>query len=96
MVRLQAARLEDPIPLDDPASIAPWRERRRARLAELLGPVPRRVPLELETLEVTRCEGYRREKVVFDTEDTMSVPAHGAALLLVSGTERASAPPGRN
>ena len=95
MVRLQATRLEDPIPLDDPESLADWRGRRRAGLVELLGAIPDRVPLALETLEVTECDGYRREKVVFDTEDTMSVPAYllvpddrtgpGRAVLAVHG-----------
>ena len=42
----------------------------------LLGPMPRRVPLRLETVESVACDGYRRDKVVFDTEETMSVPAY--------------------
>jgi dienelactone hydrolase len=75
MVRLQALVQRDPMPDDDGALLA-WRERVRARLDELLGPLPERVPLELETVESVACEGYRRHKVVFDTEETMSVPAY--------------------
>lgn len=76
MVRLEQTRLEDPIPVDDPDALPPWRDRRRTRLTELLGALPDRVPLALETVETVQCEGYRRDKVVFDTEDTMSVPAY--------------------
>ena len=67
----------------------------RTRLATLLGPLPERVPLAYETLESTDLETYRRERVVFDTEDTMSVPAYllvphdradpGPAMLAVHG-----------
>ena len=76
MTRLAATTHEDPLPEHDPSAIPAWLERRRARLAELLGPEPDAVPLNLETLESEACDGYRRDKVVFDTEDTMSVPAY--------------------
>ena len=76
MTRLAATTHEDPLPESDPAAIPAWLERRRARLAELLGPEPAPVPLNLETLESEACDGYRRDKIVFDTEDTMSVPAY--------------------
>ena len=89
MTRLNAVTHEDPLPEGDPAAFAPWLERRRRVLAELLGPEPEPVPLDLEMLESTRCDGYRRDKVVFDTEDTMSVPAY----LLVPDS-RAEGPPG--
>jgi dienelactone hydrolase len=95
MSRLMATSHIDPLPVDDLAHFAEWRDRCRARLAALLGPLPDPVPLDLETLEVTRCDGYRREKIVFDTEDTMSVPAYllipddrdapGAAVLAIHG-----------
>jgi dienelactone hydrolase len=95
MLRLAATSPIDPLPADDPARLDHWRQRCRARLDGLLGSLPTRVPLELETLEVTRCDGYRREKIVFDTEDTMSVPAFllipegraepGAAVLAIHG-----------
>lgn len=97
MVRLAETVHEDPLPATagDPASLEDWRSRRRARLEELLGPLPDKVPLELETLETVRCDGYRRDKVVFDSERNMSVPAYllvpddrmlpGAAVLAVHG-----------
>ncbi len=89
MTRLAATRHEDPLPEGDPAAIPAWRERRRQVLTDLLGPDPEPVPLDLETLESVTCEGYRRDKVVFDTEDTMSVPAY----LLVPDS-RPEEPPG--
>jgi dienelactone hydrolase len=76
MVRLGDQQLADPLPASGGAVLDEWRTRCRARLAELLGPVPDRVPLELETIEQVECDGYRRDAVVFDTEETMSVPAY--------------------
>ncbi|HXQ61694.1 MAG TPA: alpha/beta hydrolase family protein [Acidimicrobiales bacterium] len=76
MVRLQDQELVDPIPTEGGRPLQEWRGRCRVRLGELLGPFPDPVPLELETLESVACEGYRRDKVVFDTEATMSVPAY--------------------
>ena len=89
MTRLAATVHEDPLPEHDPAAIPAWLERRRARLTELLGPQPDPVPLDLDTLESEACDGYRRDKIVFDTEDTMSVPAY----LLVPDS-RLDQPPG--
>jgi len=113
MVKLEATRLEDPMPIDplsdqlaSPSStgvatpaptgeLGEWIERRRICLASLLGPLPERVPLSLETLESVDCHHYVRHKVVFDTEETMSVPAYllvpigrqgpGPAVLAVHG-----------
>jgi dienelactone hydrolase len=95
MSRLAATAHEDPLPETDLASLPGWRERRRARLIELLGRMPDPVPLNTETLESVPCDGYRRDKIVFDTEDTMSVPAYllvpdgrvseGAAVLACHG-----------
>ncbi len=76
MVRLQAQGLDDPLPTEGGRVLEEWRVRCRTRLGELLGPMPDRVPLELETLESVECDGYRRHKIVFDTEETMSVPAY--------------------
>ena len=58
------------------AQIEPWRARVRERLDAMLGPAPEPVPLDLETTETVDCGTYRRERVVFDTEATMSVPAY--------------------
>ena len=84
MVRLGRTRHVDPLPVHDGAArsvvdaevLAQWRERCRARLDALLGPKPGRVPLRFETVESVGCDGYRRDKVVFDTEEMMSVPAY--------------------
>jgi dienelactone hydrolase len=76
MTRLAATTHEDPLPEADPASFPGWLEGRRARLVELLGQTPEPVPLQLETLESVPCDGYRRDAIVFDSEDTMSVPAY--------------------
>jgi dienelactone hydrolase len=51
----------------------------RSRLEELLSPLPERVALDLEVLDVEQRDGYRVERIVFDAEAAMSVPA----LLLV-------------
>ena len=87
MVRLEAQRLVDPLPAGG-AALEKWRVRCRSRLGDLLGPFPTPVPLELETVESIQCEGYRRDKIVFDTEETMSVPAY----LLVPDGRRAPGP----
>ena len=76
MVRLQAERLVDPLPDGGGSALDQWRVRCRSRLVDLLGPTPAPVPLALETLESEQCDGYRRHKIVFDTEETMSVPAY--------------------
>jgi len=76
MTRLQAVTVVDPLPLDDLRGLEVWRERCRERLRALLGRWPDPVPLRLETLEQVACDGYRRDKVIFDSEDTMSVPAY--------------------
>jgi dienelactone hydrolase len=109
MVRLSETQQADPLPAPGSAEPGPdgpdspgystvltqWRARCRARLDTLLGPIPERVPLRLETLESVDCDGYRRDKVVFDSEKTMSVPAYllvphgrvapGPAVLAVHG-----------
>jgi dienelactone hydrolase len=74
MAKLGQTRHADPIP-DDESAIPPWRQRCRARLTSLLGPMPERVPLRFETLESVETPSYRRDTVVFDVEETMSVPA---------------------
>jgi dienelactone hydrolase len=76
MARLAGTAHEDPFPEDDPAEMARWCERRRRRFFELLGSLPGPVPLDPETLETVQSDGYRRERVVFDTEFGMSVPSY--------------------
>ena len=92
MVRLSQVELADPLPVEQvekTSVFGAWQTRCRARLDALLGRLPDRVPLDLETLESVPCEGYRRDKVVFDTEASMSVPAY-----LLVPDERTAAGPG--
>ena len=95
-LRHEAAVDTDPCPLDDLAGqLEPWRARVRGRLITMLGPAPEPVPLDLEITETVDCGSYRRERVVFDTEATMSVPAYllvphertepGPAILAIHG-----------
>ncbi len=76
MTRLAATRPVDPLPVDDLADFEAWRVRCRDRLVELLGPWPAPVPLNFETLDEERGDGYRQTRVVFDSEAGMSVPAY--------------------
>lgn len=84
------------MPVDAPANVlSSWIEGRRRCLADLLGPLPGHVPLDLETLEAVNCKHYVRQKIVFDSEEAMSVPAYmlvphtrhepGPAVLAVHG-----------
>lgn len=78
MEHLASVEHVDPLPLadlDDPAVFEDWRDRCRERLRMLLGPTPRPVPLDLEVTESEPVDGYRRERVVFDSEASMSVAA---------------------
>jgi dienelactone hydrolase len=86
----------DPCPLDSlGADFEPWRARVRDRLDQLLGAPPPRVALNVEVTESVDCGPYQRDRVVFDTEATMSVPAYllvpharlepAAAILAVHG-----------
>jgi dienelactone hydrolase len=76
MERLASTLHEDPLPEADPSDVPAWLERRRRTLDDLLGPVPGPVALNMETTESVQCDGYRRDRIVFDTEETMSVPAY--------------------
>lgn len=51
-----------------------WQPLARQKLLELLGPFPEKVPLAAEQEEPVQCEGYTRIRVVFDSEEHMSVP----------------------
>ena len=93
--RLMATVEVDALPADDLSTFGPWRDRFRQRLDRALAPWPDRVPLALETTDEVACGGYSRQRIVFDTEDTMSVPAYllvpagrhspGPAVLAVHG-----------
>ena len=47
----------------------------RERLVEVLGRLPALVDPDLEVLDVEQRDGYRVERIVFDSEAAMSVPA---------------------
>jgi len=80
----RVAATEQPLPSDVDA----WRARTRAHLHALLGAHPDPVPLDLETTEEVDCGTYSRARIVFDAEETMSVPAY----LLVPHERRELAP----
>lgn len=78
------------------AAVPGWRARTRGRLTDLLGRFPHGVVLDAEVTDRVDCGVYTRERVVFDSEDTMSVPAYqlvphrrqrrGPAVIAVHGT----------
>jgi dienelactone hydrolase len=83
--RVAETNAEAPRPADDDQ----WRARTRAELEARLGPHPPPVPLDPETTDEVDCGGYTRSRIVFDTEDTMSVPAY-----LLLPHDRRNTPPG--
>lgn len=76
-LRLAATAPPEACPVD---ALAPgfddYRDRVRVRLHDLLGEWPQPVPLDIEVLEHDDAGPYRRERIVFDSEATMSVPAY--------------------
>ncbi|MBK5287421.1 MAG: dienelactone hydrolase family protein [Acidimicrobiia bacterium] len=70
------------------ASVPGWRARTRGRLTDLFGQFPRTVSLNPEITDTVDCGSYTRERIVFDVEATMSVPAY----LLVPKTRRRQGP----
>lgn len=95
VTRLMATEEIDPLPDEDLPSFDSWRSRFEARFQSALEPWPRAVPLELEIDDGVAREGFRQHRVVFDSEDTMSVPAYllvpdgrhapGSAVLAIHG-----------
>ena len=59
-----------------PTDWAAWRAAFEQKLRALLGPWPDPVPLDPEVTESVDCGSYTRERVVYDTEKYMSVPAY--------------------
>jgi dienelactone hydrolase len=88
MLHLEQVVARDPCPVGDVSEIPAWRARCRIRLTALLGPMPERVPLELEVRESVKRGSYTRHSIVFDSEATMSVPA----FLLVPDDRREPGP----
>lgn len=98
MLDLAADAPADPFPAAGTAAEdGAWRVRTLERLDAMLGPWPVSVPPDAEVTDSVPCAGYRRERVVFDSEATMSVPAYrlvpdgrddeppGAAVLAIHG-----------
>lgn len=56
----------------DEASARAWQTEARARLVDLLGGFPQRVPLAPEVLETVDLGGYTREKLVFQTRHNLT------------------------
>lgn len=50
-----------------------WQQELRAKLIELLGGFPQRIPLRPETLEVRQYPGYRRERLMFQSRPGVAV-----------------------
>jgi dienelactone hydrolase len=76
-LRLAATAPPEPCPVDDfEHAFEPYRGRVRDRLDDLLGEWPAPVPLDVEVLEREDAGSYTRERIVFDSEATMSVPAY--------------------
>ena len=87
MLELESIHREEEVPTNA-ASVPGWRARTRGRLTDLLGPLPRRVPLNAELTDPVDCGTYTRDRMVFDTEATMSVPAY----LLIPNDRRRPGP----
>jgi dienelactone hydrolase len=75
-LHLETVTPVDPCPVDDLEHFDAWCARTRARLRALLGPDPAPVPLDVEITDSVDCGSYQRERIVFDTEVTMAVPAY--------------------
>lgn len=76
-LRLAETAPPEACPVDDLADrFEAYRAGAQERLAGLLGEWPRPVPLDVEVLEEDDAGRYRRSRIVFDTEATMSVPAY--------------------
>ena len=71
-----AADRVDPCPVDAPDQLAAWQRRARRRLKNLLGPLPSAVPARIEVRSSFDCGNYRRDLIVYDSEEHMSVPAY--------------------
>lgn len=53
-----------------------WRSRFKSQLLKLLGKTPKKVPLNLEIIESVDKETYVREKIIYDSEKYVSIPAY--------------------
>jgi dienelactone hydrolase len=62
--------------LGSPAELAAWQRRARRELNALIGRQPAQVALNVEVLDSVDCGPYRRDHLVYDAEEHMSVPAY--------------------
>ena len=75
MIELESSHTEEPVP-SYAASVPGWRSRTRGRLIDLLGSLPSSVPLNAELTDRVETGEFISERLVFDSESTMSVPAY--------------------
>lgn len=67
-----------------------WGSRLRAKIYELMEPLPRSIPLEVDMVESVDLDGLVRHKIVYSTEPKVDVPAY---LFMPKGaSERKPAP----
>jgi cephalosporin-C deacetylase-like acetyl esterase len=62
--------------LQSPAALAARREKLRSDLRELVGPVPQRTPLHARTVGTIDCDGYRIERVLYESRPGHHVTAN--------------------
>ena len=61
---------------DESAPFEPWRAAVKAKLTELLGDMPQRVPLNLQIEWEKEHDTFIEKRLVFDSEEDTSVPCH--------------------
>ncbi len=61
---------------NDERDIPTWREEVRARLTELVGDMPERVPTNVRVEWTKEHEDFKEYRFIYDTEPETSVPAH--------------------
>ena len=71
--RYQSAPLRMTFRATNRADAEIWQQELRAKLIELIGGFPERIPLRPETLEVRQYPGYRREKLLFQSRPGVAV-----------------------
>ena len=70
----RAAALRPHLHFDGSSDYTAWHEQALQKLLELMGPFPDRVPLAAEIEYTVEEEFFFRQRVVFDSEENMSVP----------------------
>ena len=61
---------------NDDRDLATWREEVRAKLTELMGDMPERVPTNVRVEWTSETEDYFEYRFIYDSEPETSVPAH--------------------